>query len=136
MKSFISIFIPLCVALSGLHAEDAPAIEIKNKSSFTMEGDSRNPFWPIGWRPSGEVTNTNADHAGSDLSPSAFLVSTITLDQGARFAIINGKAMQEGQKFGLQLGAETYQITVKKIEDGRVILTRRDQEIAVPLRRK
>jgi hypothetical protein len=44
--------------------------------------------------------------------------------------------MMEGQQFGLQLGAQTYQITVKHIEDGRVILGRRDQEIIVPLRRK
>ena len=44
--------------------------------------------------------------------------------------------MQEGQQFGLQLGNQTYQLTVKAIEDGRVILSRRDQEIIVPLRRK
>ena len=44
--------------------------------------------------------------------------------------------LQEGQVFGLQLGNQTYQLTVKAIEDGRVILARRDQEIIVPLRRK
>jgi len=44
--------------------------------------------------------------------------------------------MQEGQQFGLQVGSQTYQITVKAIEDGRVILGRRDSEIAVPLKRK
>jgi hypothetical protein len=36
----------------------------------------------------------------------------------------------------LQLGNQTYQLTVKSIEDGRVILGRRDMEIVVPLRRK
>ena len=44
--------------------------------------------------------------------------------------------MQAGQQFGLQLGNQTYQLTVKAIEDGRVILLRRDEEIIVPLRRK
>ena len=44
--------------------------------------------------------------------------------------------MTEGQVFGLQLGTQTYQITVKAIQDGQVILRRRDQEIAVPLRRR
>ena len=63
-------------------------------------------------------------------------LTSITVDHGTRFAIINGKAMQEGQVFGLQLGNQTYQLTVKAIEDGRVILARRDQEIMVPLRRK
>ena len=44
--------------------------------------------------------------------------------------------MQEGQQFGLQLGTQMYQVLLKKIEDGRVILSRHDQEIVVPLRRK
>ena len=44
--------------------------------------------------------------------------------------------MQEGQQFGLQLGNQTYQITVKSIQDGQVVLLRRDEEIVVPLRRK
>ena len=120
-------------------ATDAPAtIELKNKSSFTMDASGRNPFWPIGWKPVARVQNNNntTEHAGSDIPPSAFVVSSITLDQGTRFAIINGKAMQEGQVFGLQLGNQTYQLTVKSIEDGRVVLARRDQEIPVLLRRK
>ena len=49
---------------------------------------------------------------------------------------VNGKIMGEGQQFGLQIGSQTYQITVKSIGDGQVILSRRDSEIAVPLRRK
>ena len=56
------------------------------------------------------------------------------LDQ--RFAILNGKAMQEGQQFGLQYGNQVYQITLRSIEDGQVILVYQDNEIVVPLRRK
>lgn len=117
-------------------AADEPAIELKNKSAFNVENGSRNPFWPIGFKPTARVAHGGADHAGGDVPPSAFLVTTITVDPGARFAIINGKAMMEGQQFGLQLGSQTFQITVKRIEDGRVILGRRDQDIVVPLRRK
>ena len=94
------------------------------------------PFWPIGWKPVARTQTNTTEHTGPDILSSAFVVSSITLDNGARFAIINGKAMQEGQVFGLQLGNQTYQLTVKKIEDGRVILARRDEEIIVPLRRK
>ena len=79
---------------------------------------------------------STTDHGGLEIQPSAFVVSSITLDKGGRFAIINGKVMEEGQQFGLQLGNQTYQLTVKSIEDGRVILARRDQEIIVQLRRK
>jgi hypothetical protein len=115
---------------------DQPPIELKNRSVFTLQSDSRNPFWPIGWKPTGRISNAGAEHAGSEVSAGAFVVSTITLDPHAHCAIINGKTMFEGQQFGLQMGTQTYQITVKRIEDGCVILGRRDQEIVVPLRRK
>lgn len=143
MKTILALFTVSILSLSALRAEDAPAapeapvaIELKNKSSFTMDGSGRNPFWPIGWKPVVRTQTTTTEHTGPDILPSAFVVSSITLDQGARFAIINGKVMAEGQQFGLQLGNQTYQLTVKAIEDGRVILARRDQEIIVPLRRK
>ena len=111
-----------------------PKLEIKNKSSFVMDESGRNPFWPIGWKPAAKATSNSG--SGPEVRPTAFLVSSITLEQGARYAIINGKVMSEGQVFGLQMGSQTYQITVKAIQDGQVILARRDQEIVVPLRRR
>jgi hypothetical protein len=133
LTSTILILASLTLARAS-SAEEPVAIELKHKSSFTMDASGRNPFWPIGWKPVARVQTT--EHTGPDILPSAFVVSSITLDHGAHFAIINGKVMQEGQQFGLQLGNQTYQLTVKSIEDGRVILARRDQEIIVPLRRK
>ncbi len=123
---------------SGVAPAPAP-LELKSKSSFDAQENGRNPFWPIGWKPSTQAATATSAMAEptSAVDPSAFLVSSIVMDPRARFAIINGKAMSEGQVFGLQMGASTYQITVKSIEDGRVILIRgRDQEIVVPLRRR
>ncbi len=117
-------------------SEQVAAIELRHKSTFEMEGNNRNPFWPIGWKPAAKLSEAGTEHAGPDIPVSAFVVSSITIEQGTRFAIVNGKVMQEGQQFGLQLGNQTYQIKVRAIEDGRVILARRDQDIAVPLRRK
>ena len=135
MKTLLTISVLVLVGMSSAWAEKAPVIELKNKSAFSMEASGRNPFWPIGWKPVAKAS-TN-EHAGPEIQPTAFTVSSITFDKGAaRFAIINGKVMQEGQQFGLQLGNQTYQLTVKTIEDGRVILARRDQEIIVSLRRK
>jgi len=115
-------------------------IELKNKSSFATQEAGRNPFWPIGWKPAAkQAANTSAisEAAGPEVQPSAFVVTSIVMDPRARFAIINGKVMNEGQVFGLQMGSSTYQITVKAIEDGRVVLVRgRDQEIIVQLRRR
>lgn len=136
MKRIFAILVLGFIAVQFARAEETtPAIELKNKSAFNMDASGRNPFWPIGWKPVARVQNTT-EHTGPDILPSAFSVTSITLDEGARFAIINGKAMQEGQVFGLQLGNQTYQLTVKKIDDGQVILSRRDQDIIVPLRRK
>ena len=100
-----------------------------------MDAGTRSPFWPISWKPAGKVAGSGGTDQG-EVPASAFLVSTITLDGTTRFAIINGKSMQEGTKFGLQIGTQIYQVMVKQIEDGRVILARHDQEIIVPLRRK
>ena len=140
MKTFLTISILALLSLTCAQADQATAIELKNtaielknKSAFTMEASGRNPFWPIGWKP---VAKANTTGHGPEIQSSAFVVSSITLDKGGRFAIINGKAMQAGQQFGLQLGTQTYQITVKAIEDGRVILGRRNEEIIVLLRRK
>ena len=109
-------------------------IALKNKSSFQMDAGTRSPFWPISWKPTGKVAAGGTDQG--EVPPGAFLVSSITLDGSTKFAIINGKTMSEGQVFGLQVGTQIYQVSVKRIEDGRVILARRDEEIVIPLRRK
>jgi hypothetical protein len=140
MKALASILIPIFLALGELHAAaNAPAIETKNKSSFEFEVSSRNPFWPINWKPTAQVTSTGGerDAGGTDIPATAFTLTAITIERGTRFAIINGRIMEEGQQFGLQLGTHTYQITLRSIQDGRVVLERRHtQEIVVPLRRK
>jgi hypothetical protein len=115
-------------------APSVPLVEEKTKSTFEMDANQRNPFWPIGWKPVAKGNNDAV--AGPTIPPSAFLVSSVTLGASERFAIINGRVMKEGQQFGLQMGSQTYQITVKAIEDGQVVLMRRDEEIVVPLRRK
>jgi hypothetical protein len=114
--------------------DQAAPIAVKNKSSFQLDAGARSPFWPIGWKPTGKVASGGSDQG--EVPPGAFLVSSITLDGTTHFAIINGKTMSEGQVFGLQLGTQVYQVTVKRIEDGQVILSRHDEEIVVPLRRK
>ena len=115
-------------------ADESASIVLKNKSSFSVDVGTRSPFWPISWKPAGKVATGGTDQG--EVPPGAFVVTTITLDGATHFAIINGKSMSEGQTFGLQIGTQIYQVTVKRIEDGRVILGRRDEEIVVPLRRK
>lgn len=115
-------------------ADETPPIELKHKSSFKFEAGERNPFWPVGWKPAPKLAKN--EHAGPAIPASAFVVSTIVLDPKARYAIINGRVMGEGQQFGLQIGSTVHQITVKSVEDGHVVLVRGEQEIVVALRRK
>lgn len=137
MKNLLTIT-SILFASAVFGAEETPKIELKHKSSFTMDGTSRNPFWPIGWKPTAKLSGKGGvgSDQGGDIPATAFVVSTITLEKNARFAIINGKTMQEGQQFGLQIGTQIYQVVLKKIDDGHVVLSRHDQEIIVPLRRK
>jgi len=132
----VVLLLALITAAAQMNAAETPKVELKTKSSFKMDVGSRSPFWPIGWKPVAKISRTQTDQAGPDIPPSSFAVSSITLGQGGHFAIINGKIMQEGQQFGLQIGTQTYQITVKAIEDGQVVLSRRGSDIVIPLRRK
>jgi len=131
MKKLLCLCLMTCS--SAVLADETPTVELKHKSSFNVGANERNPFWPIGWTPAPKLAKNGA---GPAIPPSSFVVSSITLDPKAHYAIINGRTMGEGQQFGLQLGTQIYQITVKTINDGHVVLLRHDQEIVVPLRRK
>ena len=134
MKKLLYLCLMTCSSI--VLADETTTIELKHKSSFNVEAGERNPFWPIGWKPAPKIAKSGAEHAGPAIPPSSFVVTSITLDPKAHYAIINGRTMSEGQQFGLQLGSQIHQITVKAINDGHVILLRGDQEIVVPLRRK
>ncbi|HEY6110957.1 MAG TPA: hypothetical protein VIV62_00430 [Chthoniobacterales bacterium] len=134
MKSTVAFLLLSLLVVGGAHADEHPQLDIKTKSSFQMDGGGRNPFWPIGFKPAAQFSNISG--RAFDVPLSAFLLTSITLEQGTRFAIINGKTMQEGQQFSLRSGTQSYQLRVKSIQDGQVVLTCSDGEILVPLRRK
>jgi len=135
MKSLLLALCLTSLLLSGVRAgEPVTTIELKHKSTFDAAPNERDPFWPIGWKKPGPKTASTG--VGPDLTASSFSLTSVTMGLDQRFAILNGKAMQEGQKFGLQFGGQIYEITLRTIEDGQVILVYQDNEIVVPLRRK
>ncbi len=140
-KLFPAFCLTSLLLLGAARAENAapatpavPTIELKHKSSFDA-ADARDPFWPIGWKKPGPKTAASSS-AGPGLAASSFSLTSVTMGAGMRFAILNGKIMQEGQQFGLQFGNQIYQVTLRSIEDGQVVLAYQDGEIIVPLRRK
>lgn len=134
MKTLLLVSCLTSLLLGAARAEEAvPVIELKHKSTFDA-ADVRSPFWPIGWKRPGP--KSAHPEAGPDLASDSFSLTSVTMGTGQRFAILNGKVMQEGQQFGLQFGKQVYQVTLRSIEDGQVVLVYEDNEIVVPLRRK
>jgi len=133
MKILLLVFCLTSLLLSAVQAvEPAPAIELKNKSTFDAI-DGRDPFWPIGWKRPGPK---KIAPSGPDLSAGSFSLTSVTMGTGARYAILNGTIVREGQQFGLQFGKNVYHVTLRAIQDGKVILAYQGAEITVPLRRK
>ena len=132
MKNLLLVFCLTSFLLAAVRAaEPAPAIELKNKSTFDAT-DGRDPFWPIGWKRPGPKISTS----GPDLSAGSFSLTSVTMGTGTHYAILNGMIMQEGQQFSLQFGKNVYPVTLRSIRDGKVILAYQGSEITVPLRRK
>jgi hypothetical protein len=132
MKKFLLAACLAILLLGGVHAADkVPTTAPKEKSSFDA-ADVRDPFWPIGWKKPGPKSTSG----GPALDPAAFSLTSVTMGTGPHFAILNGRIMQEGQQFGLELAKQIYQVTLRKIEDGRVVLVYQGGEITVSLRRK
>ena len=135
MKPLLLAFCLATLLLSVARAgDDVPTIELKHKSTFDAAPNDRDPFWPIGWKKPGP--KIAASGAGPELTANVFSLTSVTMGVGQRFAILNGKVMQEGQEFGLQFGNQVYTVTLRSIEDGQVVLVYQDNEIVVPLRRK
>src|SRR3954467_1378766 len=116
MKTLVYLCLLTCTGIAL--ADEASPLELKRKSSFNVEPSERNPFWPIGFKPAPKFVKPAPEHAGPAIPPSGFLVFALTLDPKQRYASINGRTMAEGQQFGLQLGDQMYQSTVKPIQNG------------------
>lgn len=134
MKHLLLAFCLTTLLLGAARAgQSVPPVELNHKSSFDA-AEARDPFWPIGWKRPGPKSHTSV--AGPDLSPASFSLTSVTMGAGPRFAILNGKIIQEGQQFGFQFGNQIYQVTLRSIEDGQVVLVYQEAQIIVPLRRK
>src|SRR5437870_13888440 len=100
MKKLLYLCLMTCSSI--LLADETPFMELKHKSSFNVEVNEPNPFWPIGWKPTPKIAKTGAENAGRALPPSSLAVPSITPAPRAHSAIINGRSMREWQHFGLQ----------------------------------
>jgi hypothetical protein len=127
--------------LPALRAADAPkppAYELKNRSTFAVDRNSRAPFWPIGWRKElgGVVKTTQAPVVKAfQIQPHHFNVTSV-LAGNPPVAIINGRGFGEGEPLPVIVGDLPVQVIVRQIRDGGVWLEQGAHRIFVPQRRE
>ncbi len=133
MKTYAVLILAALLILPAAHAQQGTAFKLKNRSSFSSNRVTRDPFWPIGWSKKGP---TEQAVANAPVKAENFVVSTIMIDQGAPLAVINGKVYGEGETMSVEAGGVKISVLVAAIEDGRVVLRYQAETITVPLRRK
>lgn len=130
----------LILASSGLtvQAQTADDLSIIRRSSFDSPAASRDPLLPIGWKKEAPVVLADngtpvVRTAESYILPSAFIVSSISLDR-IPLAVINGKAYGEGDLMAFNAGGEKIQLQIAAIKDGAVVLSYKAHKVVCPIR--
>ena len=140
---FLALLVWTPCALAGdsakpaLPEKAAPALDLKTKSSFSVQPGTRNPFLPIGWKGTPVVTQVAAPKAMT--SADAFRVTSILIGSPS-LAVINGKTYEEGQM--IRMGkpdprSKTPQVRAKvyRILDGSVQIQVEDQMLTIQMNR-
>jgi len=112
--------------------------QLKNRSTFTASSDdkdSRDPFWPIGWVKTAANSTAVAAPVTLTLKAENFEVSAILLNNPP-LAVINGKEMAEGQIAQVRIDNQIIPVQLAAVQDGRIVLRYRDQDLIIPLHRK
>ena len=127
-----------------LHAEAAKGpvarYELKNRSNFRIDADSRAPFWPIGWKKpkvagaAGTTEIIAVEAPRIQLQAGHFSVTSI-LSGNPPLATINGRSFEEGELLPVMYGTERLRVVVRAIRDGAVWLEHEGHQIMVPINR-
>jgi hypothetical protein len=111
--------------------------ELKNKSSFTTNGISRNPFVPIGWTaPVAQVKNV-AEAPKLTVDANSFHLSSILLGGGGApsLAVINGRSYEEGQMIRMPKTSPQARVRLYRIGDGSVQIQVENDILTIPIHR-
>lgn len=139
MKTPALLVASLLLAAAATAADPTPPVpssasEIKltNRSSFAPDSATkRSPFLPVGYvRKTAEVVVAKE----FEVRPEMFTITAILLGNPP-LAIINGKDRGVGDKIPLNASGSEF-VTVKRIEDGQVILLHKAKEVTVQAGRR
>lgn len=114
---------------------------LKRRSTFTLNRDTRAPFWPIGWvksnLSSAHMAPTTKGPAKQkfEIQPEHFNVTSVLVGRPA-LATINGRSFAEGEVLPVIAGEERLRVVLKAVRDGGVWLEHAERQIYVPIRRQ
>jgi hypothetical protein len=124
-----------CLIALGAATAHAGDYQLKNRSDFSIPEEAHNPFWPIGWvKPAPTASGTRAPQVS--LKQDNFFVSSISIMDGARCAVINGKVYGEGESIPVRINNAKVPVRIVAIRDGGIVVSYEGQGIEVPLKRK
>lgn len=115
----------LTVAAARFAAAEGDASKeyvLKHRSEYAAAEDTRNPFWPIGFKPTAAAPDAPQGpvvEAPPEVRPEMFVVTTISLEKDAPLAVINGRTHGVGDRLPVGASGKEF-VTVRKITDGAV----------------
>lgn len=130
MKTSLFALFSLATSLAA-HA-GAENFPLKNHSVFKGSEMSHNPFWPIGWSKSTQAVSAIPE---ATLTVADFTVTSILINEPP-LAVINGKAMAEGEMLAVTFQNQKVLVQLAAVQDGQVLLRYRDKSLIVPLTRR
>ena len=127
-----SFFLLLAAArVASAEAEASKEYLLTHKSAYAAADDERNPFWPIGFKPTAaapEGPQAPAAEAVPDVRPEMFVITTISMERDAPLAVINGRTHAIGDKLPVDANGKEF-VIVRKIMDGAVFFDFHGQTI-------
>lgn len=118
----------------GAAALPAARFQLKNRSAFTAANAAHNPFWPIGWNKGSSAMVAGAASSTMALRADNFEVTAILLNDPP-MAVVNGKAMAEGELLPMTIGGQKVAVQLASVQDGQIVIRYQNSNIVVPLRR-
>lgn len=116
---------------ASAQGEASKEYTLKHKSDYAAADDARNPFWPIGFKPTAatpEAPQAPTAEAAPEVRPEMFVVTTISLENDSPLAVINGHTHGVGDRLSIDASGKAF-VTVRKITDGAVFFEYRGQTI-------
>ncbi len=127
----LSVLLFAAARIASAEGEASKEYLLAHKSEYAVGDDARNPFWPIGFKPSAptpEGPQAPAVEALPEVRPEMFVITTISLERDAPLAVINGRTHGIGDKLPVDASGRQF-VTVSKITDGAVFFDFHGQTI-------